>query len=160
MQLKEIQGYENYFIDENGNVFSDKYTSRKLLKYAFTWDGYAIATLCKNGVSRRFRVNRLVALHFIDNPEGKPQVNHIDGNKLNNNYKNLEWATCKENINKAWEIGLSKKRFGSDCSNWKISTEQREYIKSIYRKGVITHQEIASQYGVVRQCISKLLKTK
>ena len=49
-----------------------------------------------------------MAKYFIPNPENKPQVNHIDGNKFNNHYKNLEWVTCKENINHSYRIGTSK----------------------------------------------------
>lgn len=55
-----------------------------------------------------------MAKAFIPNPRSLSQVNHIDGNKLNNRIENLEWCNCKYNINEAWKIGLNKKRFGKE----------------------------------------------
>ncbi len=57
-----------------------------------------------------FYVHRLVAKYFIENPLNLPEVNHIDGNKSNNSFRNLEWVTRKENVNHAFDIGLMKNR--------------------------------------------------
>ena len=57
---------------------------------------------------KKYALHRLIALTFIDNPENKPFVNHIDGNKLNNKLYNLEWVTCSENNLHAHKIGLTK----------------------------------------------------
>ena len=70
-----------------------------------------------------FAIHRLVAITFIDNPDNKPMVNHIDGNKLNNNACNLEWVTCSENHKHAYKTGLSNsqhrvdKLLGLKCGN-------------------------------------------
>lgn len=70
--------------------------------------GYKSISLCFNGKTIRVPVHRLVALTFIDNPDNKPQVNHIDGNSFNNNVNNLEWVTCLENNRHAIKLGLTK----------------------------------------------------
>jgi hypothetical protein len=67
---------------------------------------YAHANLSVNNVSTTHYVHRLVAEAFLDNPENKPTVNHIDGDKTNNLVTNLEWATRKENIRHSWDNGL------------------------------------------------------
>ena len=68
--------------------------------------GYAKVNTCKNNDQKQISIHRLVAEAFIPNPENKPCVNHIDGNKLNNHVDNLEWCTQKENVQHAIEHGL------------------------------------------------------
>ena len=109
---KDIPGYEGRYQASNlGNILALNYKrSHKphLLKQSITYDGYH--RVCLGNGSRkntkRITVHILVAKTFIPNPENKPQVNHIDGNKDNNCASNLEWVTCKENIQHSIKIGL------------------------------------------------------
>lgn len=71
-----------------------------------TRNGYNVVYFSKNNKCKSFQIHRLVALHFIDNPLKKEMVNHLDGNKKNNNVKNLEWVTVKENNQHAFNTGL------------------------------------------------------
>lgn len=66
--------------------------------------GYHRVNLSVNGVAKKFRVHRLVAQAFIENPLNKPYVNHIDGNKLNNHVSNLEWCTASENEHHSYRV--------------------------------------------------------
>ena len=77
------------------------------LSYYDDKDGYKKCTLYTiGGIRKHFMVHRLVAIHFIPNPENKPFINHIDGNKSNNIVTNLEWCTASENMIHADNIGL------------------------------------------------------
>lgn len=71
-------------------------------------NGYEFITLTINKKCNTFYIHRLVAIAFIPNPENKPQVNHIDGDKQNNTAKNLEWSTISENNLHGFKIGLKK----------------------------------------------------
>lgn len=110
MNRRPVVGYEGlYEVSDEGYVYS---TSRKLKGHLSMPDdgGYSRVVLRKGGVAKNFRVHRLVAIAFIDNPNNLPQVNHIDGNKKNNHLSNLEWCDCKENIEKSpYHQGLKKK---------------------------------------------------
>lgn len=95
MNYKNIINYTNYLIYENGDVFNS--TTQKFLKGSIGENGYKYYRLSKNNTKKMFYAHRLVATHFIDNPLNLEVVNHKDGNKLNNNYQNLEWTTYSEN---------------------------------------------------------------
>jgi len=106
--FKKIENYPNYQVSNYGYVKS-LYTG-KVLKESFDKRGYPRVKLYNVLGSKTFRIHRLVAIHFIENPDNKEQVNHIDGNKLNNKAFNLEWNTCKENIIHANINGLYKEK--------------------------------------------------
>lgn len=113
-----IKGFPNYRINRDGEVFSNyKYktniTSDKWRPVKHVLDkgtGYLLVTLVNNGVKKNQFIHRLLATHFIPNPENKAHVNHIDGNKQNNHLSNLEWNTPQENAAHAVRIGLCDKR--------------------------------------------------
>ena len=102
----DIDGYEKYTIDTNGNIYSKKH--KKYLKQRFDKDGYMTIGLYANGKTKWHKIHRLLALTFIPNPLNKPQVNHINGIKSDNRLQNLEWVTVRENVKHAYDIGLNK----------------------------------------------------
>lgn len=92
---KDIEGYGGlYQVSNLGNV---KNIKRNIYLQPNLGDNYLRVNLCKKGKCKTKPIHRLVAIAFIPNLENKPYVDHIDGNKLNNNVKNLRWATEKEN---------------------------------------------------------------
>lgn len=100
---KEIRGMDSWEVSDKGEV---RHTSTGRLKYAESHNGYLRTEFKIGGIRRRVRVHRLVAEAFIPNPEGKLEVNHINGNKADNRVENLEWATTAENIRHAYATGL------------------------------------------------------
>lgn len=90
-----IKDCPNYSVSNLGNVMNNK--TNKIMKNNLK-GGYYQICLLNNGIKKGFKVHRLVALAFIDNPENKPEVNHKNKNKLDNSIDNLEWATHKENM--------------------------------------------------------------
>jgi hypothetical protein len=114
-------GYETHYEVSNlGNVRSIermvnnrlhnglRKSPQKLLKAGKSKAGYFIVSFCVDGVKSNQTVHRLVARAFIPNESNKPQVNHKDGNKLNNHVDNLEWVTVSENGLHAYRVlGLS-----------------------------------------------------
>ena len=97
---KDVLGYEGkYRVSNIGRVYSIPRPSTKGGFMTLLVDkGYLYCHLKSFGKGKNIFIHRLVAKHYIDNPENKPQVNHIDGDKKNNIVSNLEWSTCQENI--------------------------------------------------------------
>lgn len=96
----------------NGNSFWE--SKERILKSSQDKDGYLLVGLHKNNKKKMCKIHRLVAIHFIDNPYNKPEVNHIDGDKSNNCADNLEWVTSSENSIHAYKSGLLKIKKGKE----------------------------------------------
>lgn len=102
-----IEFASGYFVNSNGEVFSNKSGEMKQLNGSVR-NGYKVIGIIIDGKQQFYLAHRLVAEAFIPNPEHKPIINHKDGNKLNNCVDNLEWCTYRENTQHAWDIGLIK----------------------------------------------------
>ena len=98
-------------------------------------------------------IHRLVAEKYIPNPDGKEQVNHKDGNKLNNCADNLEWVSNKENRNHAVENFLHLQ--GEDCPYAKLNWEAVEYIRA--NPGHLLQRELGEMFGVARTTIGDIV---
>ena len=128
-QWKPIKDFENYEVSNMGNVRSLNYRytrAAKKLRLRKQRDGYLYVKLYKNGKQYNKNVHRLVTTTFIPNPQGKKEVNHIDGDKTNNRVSNLEWVTAKENQQHAWESGLHV-----------ITEETKKKMSEAHKKQVI-----------------------
>ena len=108
MMEKQIKDFPDYFVHSDGYVVSRKFGRERKLIGGKNGGGsnYAQVTLRHNGVQVSPLLHRIVAEHFIPRQNGKNEVNHKDGNKLNNCVDNLEWTSRKENMRHSVKTGL------------------------------------------------------
>lgn len=166
--FKPIPSIEGYTISEYGELIRlQNFVSQKnwvgnvvvrdrkqfIVKARISNKGYLRAAICFGGANRKdYMVHRLVAMAFIPNPQGLLQINHKDGNKLNNHYSNLEWCTASHNVQHAVDNGLliAKKSWEDTSSKPVCLLHQGKLIwvfGSIGEAGKLT--------GVKRSTISK-----
>ena len=188
--MKDITGYEGlYAISENGNVWS---YPKRVNSYEGSWMKLQLFTNCNNrgrphvqytvGLTKKGNrishlVHRLVAKTYIPNPDNKPQINHKDGNPLNNHISNLEWATAAENNKHARNTGLvdfyTDKQIEIRSNNGKLTgringakahrmftmAEVAE-IKKTFAEGVKSARAIARELGCSNNTISNICNNK
>lgn len=128
----------------------------KIAKPQVNQNGYLVIGLYNLDKFKLCTVHRLVAHAFIPNPEGKPQVNHIDGHKLNDFVGNLEWATSAENNQHAAATGLQKS--GQDHHNAKLNNEQVLYIRN--NPDHLMQKQLAEMFGLNCLAISNVQRGK
>ena len=128
--------------------------------------GYPSYTESINNKQRDVFVHRKVAETYIPNPHNKPCVNHIDGNKENNDVSNLEWVTHKENSQHASKMGLNDyqrtRKTKNNVSARKVTMAQANEIRSKYVPGSRTHgaRALGREYGLPHPAILAILKGK
>jgi len=94
--FKKIKGFENYSINEDGVIINTK--TNRIMRVRLNNRGYMDVSLTNNKKSKTLLIHRIVAMTFIDNYSEDLQVNHIDGDRQNNNVNNLECLTQQENL--------------------------------------------------------------
>ena len=155
MKLRVLDLKNGHTIREDGVVVS---RLGRIVKHQISKNGYVRVELWADGVGKKYLLHRLLAQTFIPNPSDKPQVNHIDGDKLNNSLSNLEWVTQSENQKHAYSTGLqqgykkptplSSKHKAALCgSRWK--GQRRIYHAE--GQQFKTPDEAASRFGLNRQ---------
>lgn len=149
---RDIDGFDGlYQVSNLGRVRRlHKTIPPRILTTCFDNRGYPKVGLCHGGKCKTRKIHRLVALAFIPNPDGKPEVNHIDGNPHNSCASNLEWVTHLENSRHAVATGLIKSGKYSPLA--KLTNEQVRYIRD--NPDGLLQRELAAKFDVTQQTIS------
>lgn len=162
---KDILGFEGkYQVNEYGFVKSlervvigdkiSRFTSERILKPTLAGKGYLTVCLRDSKHTYKKYIHRLVAEAFVPKDSFSYNVvNHIDGDKTNNYYKNLEWCDYSRNNQHAYDSGLKSR--GADFYNARLSEQCIREIRAIGKDG--TYQEIADRYGVAKATIRDVL---
>ena len=154
----DIEGYEGrYQISTFGRVKSlprKHKRTPKILRPKLDKKNYLMIEILSKRQRKPFKIHRLVAQAFIPNPNNKPQVNHIDGCKINAYVGNLEWATNAENQRHAYVTGLNVALQGEDKPQAKLNNEQVRYIRDNPEN--LKTIELAQYFGVNKTTIERV----
>ena len=165
---KDARGFEGiYQVSNLGRIRSvDRYVNSglknvktflhkgKILKQQQNRCGYLLIRGKKDNKKINILLHQIVAETFISNPENKPEVNHIDGNKQNNCVSNLEWVTYSENLKHAFRTGLKKSKYGKDHHNIRLVNQydkDNNFIKQWYGFHEID-RELGFDYRNIHAC--------
>lgn len=140
----------------NTKYGSSRLVRERLLTPCFDTRGYVQYTLSKKQVVRSKRAHRIVAELFIPNPNNLPEVNHRDGNKLNNRVDNLEWCTRKENNDHRINI-LGNLPRGEEIHNSKLKSDDIPTIRGLHKAGMSCNK-IAKIYSISASSIQLIVK--
>ena len=158
--IKPITGYEGlYSVCDDGRVYS--HVKNKYLKGRIQ-ARYLAVGLYRAGTMKDVPIHRLVAQAFIENPFNKPDVNHKNGNRMDNGSDNLEWATAQENTIHSWDSGLSKytpslkRAIATSAKCRKFSHEQEQNIINLYKVGHL-QSELATAFNCSRHTIMRIV---
>ncbi len=151
--FERVRGLDRRVVRKNKGFLKIK---GRILRPAISSSGYLSVSLSKNSRGLTHNIHRLMAEHFIDNPNNYKCVNHLDGNKLNNNIPNLEWCTYSQNSIHAHNSGLmDNKAKGSKSYLSKLNEDDVKNIKKMIRKG-LSNKKIKTFYDIDVSTISSI----
>ena len=170
-EWKDIPGYEGFYqVSNRGNVRSVNRlikrcdgrvymcNGRTIMQRPSTTCRYLIVDLCKNNIRKHILTHILVARTFLDNFDKGLEVNHKDGNILNNNLSNLELVTHQKNIDHSVITGL-KNDYGENSSNSALTNVQANEIRLRWKSGE-KQNALALEYGVSKQTVNNIVHFK
>jgi len=137
--------------NQHGECFTK--IKQKILSPGINNHGYCNVVLQNNGYKKTLTIHQLVAIAFIPNPENKPQVNHIDGDKTNNNDWNLEWSTNSENQLHSYNVLKTKPSNG----NRKLLDSEISEIRNLYNTNKCTRKELQEKYSMSKSTIHSIV---
>ena len=156
--MKDIPGFEGlYAATKEGKIWS--HTNKKFRKISTDSRGYCHLGLCKKGVVKNYMLHRLVALTYIPNRKNLPHINHKNCTKGDNDVKNLEWCTAKENIQHAIINNLRHPARGVDHGNSFLSEDDVREIRRQKERGD-TLVEIGKHFNADFRTISQIVNRK
>lgn len=157
--IKPLKGYKGFYnISSEGKVFSLK--NKKELKLRYHNSGYIRLALYKEGKRNDIFLHRLVAINFLENPNFKLQVNHKDGNKMNNKVDNLEWVSPSENSLHSYKVGLQFPIRGEKHYSAKLTCEEVKSIRNLYIPRKYSQRRLAKEFNVHQSSIKDILSGK
>lgn len=164
VQIDDKRIKDGYFISNTGRVMSARKKTIKEMTVCKHRDGYGqVCFMKQDGTTISLKVHRLVAKAFIPNPDNKPQINHKDENKLNNNAENLEWCTAYENNHHSkadYYKGLKILLRGVGVSrNAKITAEDVRDIR-LFRQQGVKLKDISRVYKLSESSLSTIANNK
>lgn len=155
---KPVPGLENFCLVSDLGRFKKlrykKLKEDKILKLGHYPNGYVQFSTTIDRIRHTAIAHRIVAKVFVDNPENKPEVNHLDEVKDNNRASNLEWATSKENSNYSIEKLKNNLPKGENSPSSVLNKKQVEKIRLL--KGKLSYRKIAKKYNVSYSTIQNI----
>jgi hypothetical protein len=167
---KDIKGYEGcYQVSNYGRVKSlpRKINARwgeghnikgRIMSQRLTHNGYLVCSLRNGNIQKTYKVHRLVGEVFVENGKNYPQINHKDGNKLNNKPTNLEWVTPKQNTKHAFDTNLRNPPKGKSHHNARLT--EKDVLEIRKNQNGLTHRELSVLYNISSKYISELVTFK
>lgn len=156
---KDVAGYDGLYQISSIGRFRSFAKKKTVTKYGIkNKDGYYVTSMMKKGIRHIVTIHRLVAIHFIPNPENKQCINHKNGIKTDNRVENLEWCTTQENTEHAKINNLILK--GENNPKSIFTEEQVREIKRKYKKNVYSQNMLARDYNCSRSAICHIVMGK
>lgn len=152
---KTVENFPYYKVSSLGRIKSCKFKIEKLLVGGIDKYGYKYNVLCHDGRRKTYKLHVIIMKTFVNNddPKNKTQINHIDGNKLNNRLDNLEYSTPGDNVRHARRLGLINSPKGEDHSNSKLTDDNVKEILKLLKSKKYTQKEIANEFNVSRRTV-------